>query len=144
VRKKNGKLRFIQDMQPPNRVTIRNVGTGPIVDEFAEEFSGRAIYSIGDLYSGYDQFQLAQDSRDVTAMRTPLGLLRMCTLPQGATNSVAHMQNAMNRVLQPFIPHKSRPFLDDIPIKGCLYSARDLTLRADGLRQFCVGAFARR
>lgn len=136
VRKKNGKLRFIQDMQPPNKVTIRNVGTGPIVDEFAEEFAGRAIYSIGDLYSGYDQFQLAQDSRDITTLRTPLGLLRMCTLPMGATNSVAHMQNAMNRVLQPFIPEKTRPFLDDIPIKGCLYKARDQTIRPDGMRQF--------
>ena len=136
VRKKNGKLRFIQDMQPPNKVTIRNVNTGPVVDEFAEEFAGRAIYSIGDLYSGYDQFQLAQDSRDITAMRTPLGLVRMCTLPMGATNSVAHMQNAMNRVLQEFIPAKTRPFLDDIPIKWCLYAEKDETIRPDGLRQF--------
>ena len=108
VRKKNGKLRFIQDLQPPNRVTIRNVGTGPIIDEFAEEFAGRAIYSVGDLFSGYDQFQLAEGSRDITSLRTPLGLLKMCTLPQGATNSVAHMQNAMNRVLEPFIPESNR------------------------------------
>jgi len=136
VKKKNGKLRFIQDMQPPNRVTIRNVGTGPLVDEFAEEFAGKAIYSIGDLYSGYDQFQLAESSRDITTMRTPLGLLRMCTLPMGATNSVAHMQNAMNRILQPFIPEKTRPFLDDMPIKGCPADQRDDTLREDGVRQF--------
>lgn len=56
VPKKNGALRFIQDMQPVNKVTIRNVGTGPIVDEFAEAFAGKSIYSMGDLYSGYDQF----------------------------------------------------------------------------------------
>jgi hypothetical protein len=43
-------------MQPPNKVTIRNVGTGPIVVEFAEEFARRAIYSTDDLYLGYDQF----------------------------------------------------------------------------------------
>jgi len=136
VLKKNGKLRFIQDMQPPNKVTIRNVGVGPVVDEYAEDFAGRAIYSIGDLYSGYDQFQLAQNSRDITTMRTPLGLLRMCTLPMGATNSVAHMQNAMNKILEPFIPEKTRPFLDDMPIKGCLEEFKNETLREDGLRQF--------
>ena len=136
VQKKNGKLRFIQDMQPPNRVTIRNVGVGPVVDEYAEDFAGRAIYSIGDLYSGYDQFQLSQGSRDITTMRTPLGLLRMCTLPQGATNSVAHMQNAMNKILEPFIPHKTRPFLDDMPIKGCLEELKDETLCNGGIRQF--------
>jgi len=136
VLKKNGTLRFIQDMQPPNKVTIRNVGVGPLVDEFAEDFAGRAIYSIGDLYSGYDQFQLAQNSRDITTMRTPLGLLRMCTLPMGATNSVAHMQNAMNKILAPFILEKTRPFLDDMPIKGCLEEFKDETLREDGIRQF--------
>ena len=136
VRKKNGKLRFIQDMQPPNGVTIKNAGIGPVVDEFAEEFAGRAIYSIGDLYSGYDQFQLAEGSRDITTMRTPLGLMRMCTLPMGATNSVAHMQSAMNRILQRFIPEKTRPFLDDIPIKGCTTSNKDETLMQGGIRKF--------
>ncbi|CAM6128801.1 unnamed protein product [Calypogeia fissa] len=118
VRKKNGSLRFIQDMQPPNRATIRNVGVGPLVDEFAEEFLSRAIYSMGDLFLGYDQFQLAKSNRDITTMRTPLGLLRMCTLPHGATNSVAHMQNAMSKILEPFIPRVTRPFIDDIPSRG--------------------------
>jgi hypothetical protein len=40
VPKKSGALRFIQDMQPTNRVTIRNKGSGPIVDEVAEAFAG--------------------------------------------------------------------------------------------------------
>jgi hypothetical protein len=65
-------LRFIQDLQPVNKVTIRNVGIGSSVDEFDEAFVGRSIYSIGDLYSGYDQFQLAVDSHDITTMRTPI------------------------------------------------------------------------
>ena len=107
VPKKNVSLRFNQDLQPVNKVTIRNSGVGPIVDKFAEAFVGRAIYSIGDLYSGYDQFQLAVESRDITTMR-------MCTLPQGATNSVAHMMNAMNKVLRDCIPEITMPFLDDI------------------------------
>ena len=136
VPKKSGALRFIQDMQPANRVTIRNKGSGPIVDEVAEAFAGQAIYSIGDLYSGYDQFQLAMKSRDLTTMKTPLGLVRMCTLPQGATNSVAHMQSAMNQILKDFVPDKTIPFVDDIPIKGCKEEAKDLTLDADGCRMF--------
>ena len=69
-------------------------------------------------------------------MRTPLGLLRMCTLPQGATNSLAHMQNAMNKILESFISHKTRPFLDDMPIKGCLEEIKDETFQNDGMRQF--------
>ncbi|CAM6127329.1 unnamed protein product [Calypogeia fissa] len=123
-------------MQPPNGITIQNVGTDPVVDEFAEEFSGRAIYSIRDLYSGDDQFQLVEGSRDITTMQTPLGLMKMCTLPQGATNLVAHMQNTMNRILQAFIPDKTRPLLDDIPIKGCATNEKNETPREDGIRQF--------
>ena len=75
VSKKNGSLRFIQDLQPVNKVTIRISGVGPIVHEFAEAFSRCAIYSIGDLYSGYDQFQLVVKTGDITTMRTPIGLV---------------------------------------------------------------------
>lgn len=142
VPKKNGTLRFIQDMQPVNKVTIRNMGSSPIVDEFAEAFAGRAIYSMGDLYSGYDQFQLAMESRDLTTMRTPLGLVRMCTLPQGATNSVAHMMNGMNKVLRDFIPEKTMPFLDDVPIKGCAEEDKEETLDLKGCRRFVADHIA--
>jgi hypothetical protein len=133
---KNGKLRFIQDLQPVNKITIRNMGSSPIVDEFAKAFAGRTIYSMVDLYSGYDQFQLAVESRDLTTLRTPLDLLRMCTLPQGATNSIAHMMNAMNKVLRDFILEKTMPFLDDVPIKGCIEEEKDETLDSRGYRKF--------
>ena len=123
-------------MQPANRVTIRNKGSRLIVDKVAEAFVGQAIYSIGDLYSGYDQFQLAMESRDLTTMKTPLGLVKMYTLPQGATNSMAHMQSAMNQILKDLVPDKTIPFVDDIPIKGCKEEANDLTLDADGCRMF--------
>ncbi|MCO5611390.1 hypothetical protein L7F22_065643 [Adiantum nelumboides] len=130
VPKKNRTLGFIQDMQPVNKVTIRNVGTG------AEAFARRAIYSMRDLYSGYDQFQLANKSRDLKTMRTPLGLVRMCTLPQGATNSVAHMMNGMNKVLRDFILQTTIPFLDDVPIKGCDTKEKDEALDLRGCRKF--------
>ena len=81
VPKKNGTLRFIQDLQPVNKMTICNTSVGPSIDEFAEAFVGRSIYSVGDLYSGYDLFQLAVERRDITTMRTPLDLVWMCTLP---------------------------------------------------------------
>ena len=132
IPKKNGTLRFIQDLQPVNKVTIRNTGVRPSIDEFAEAFAGSSIYFVRDLYSGYNQFQLAVESRDITTMRTPLGLVRMCTLPQGGTNSVAHMVNAINRVLRDCIPNITMPFLDDIPIRGCPEDAKDESIDAGG------------
>ena len=46
IPKKNGTLRFIQNLQPVNKVTIRNIGIEPSIDEFAEAFVRRSIYSI--------------------------------------------------------------------------------------------------
>ena len=124
-------MHFIQDLQLVNKVTICNTGVGPLIDKFAEAFARRSIYSVGDLYSGYDQFQLADKSWDIMTMRTPLGLVRMCTLPQGGTNSVAHMVNAMNKVMRDCIPDITMPFLDNIPIKGCPEDTKDESTGAD-------------
>ena len=117
-------------------MTIHNTGVRPSIDEFAEAFARRSIYSVGDLYSGYDQFQLVVESRDNTMMRTPLGLVRMCTLPQGGTNSVAHMVNAINIVLRDCILEITMPFLDGIPIKGCPEDTKDDSISADGCQRF--------
>jgi hypothetical protein len=46
VKKKLEALKFIQNMQLVNQVTIRNMGLGPIVDEVAKAFAGCSIYSI--------------------------------------------------------------------------------------------------
>lgn len=123
-------------MQSVNKVTIRNMGSSSIVDEFAEAFAGRAIYSIGDLYSGYDQFQLAIQSRVLTTMRTPLSLVRMCTLPQGATNSVGHMMNGMKKIVRDFNLDKTMLFVDDVSIKCCEEGENDEMLDSRGCRKF--------
>ncbi|KAG5462561.1 MAG: hypothetical protein BJ554DRAFT_4624, partial [Olpidium bornovanus] len=54
VPKKDGTLRFIQDLQPANGVIIRHSSVVPLLDDFVNAFAGRAIYSMGDLYSAYD------------------------------------------------------------------------------------------
>ena len=69
-------------------------------------------------------------------MKTLLGLVRIYTLPQGATNSVAHMQNAMNQILKDFVPEKTIPFVNDIPIKGCEEAKRDSTVEDNGCKAF--------
>ena len=62
----------------------------------------------------------------------------MCTQPQGATNSVAHMLNAMNKVLRDCIPEITMLFLDEIPMKGCAVEEKDETMDDWGCRKFVV------
>jgi hypothetical protein len=54
VLKKNGKLRIVHDLQPLNKVTIRDAGNLPVVDDFVEGFAGRQCYTVFDLFWGFD------------------------------------------------------------------------------------------
>ncbi|KZS86377.1 DNA/RNA polymerase, partial [Sistotremastrum niveocremeum HHB9708] len=55
VIKKDGKsLRIVHDLQPQDAVTIRDAGVPPHILEIVEEFAGRSIYSLLDLFVGYD------------------------------------------------------------------------------------------
>jgi hypothetical protein len=77
------------------------------------------------------------ESWDITTMRTPIKLVRMCTLAQGATNFVVHMMNAMNKVLHDCIPKIiTMPFLDDIPIKGYAEEKKNEIMDHSGCQKF--------
>jgi transposase InsO family protein len=135
VQKKDGKaLRFIQDAQEVNRHTIRNSGVPPNADELAEDVGGRAIISVFDLYSGYDQISLHPEDRDIFGLQTPIGLVRMTRLPQGWTNSVGIYQRVMTKVLIRFLPDVVSVFLDDGYIKGS--RQKDESMSANGVRKF--------
>jgi hypothetical protein len=118
VLKKNGSLRMVHDLQPLNAVSIRDTGTPPVLDEFVESFAGRQIFTVLDMFSGYDSRSIALESRDMTSFMTPLGLMRLTSLPMGYTNAVAEYQNCMTFILQDEIPNIAGVFIDDVCIKG--------------------------
>lgn len=118
VLKKNGSLRIIHDLQPLNAISIRDAGLLPIVDDFVEPFGGNQCCTIFDLFWGFDARIVDPRSRDMTAFYTPLGLLRLTSLPMGYTNSPAEFQNCMTFILRDEIPHVANIFIDDLPIKG--------------------------
>jgi len=118
VMKHNGKLRIVHDLQPMNKVTIKDAGIPPSPEDFVEAFSGRTCYGLGDIMGGYDERELAYESRPLTTFETPLGRLQLTRIPQGATNSVAVYQAQMMWILQDEIPHYVGIFIDDGAIKG--------------------------
>jgi len=118
VLKKNGKLRIVHDLQPLNKVTIRDAGNLPVVDDFVEGFAGRQCYTVFDLFWGFDARKIHPKSRDLTAFSTPMGLLQITSLPTGFTNSPAEFQKCMSIILQDEMPHTANIFIDDLPIRG--------------------------
>ena len=118
VAKKNGKLRIVHDLQPLNKISIRDAGLPPNLDNFVEPFAGRQCYTVFDLFWGFDARKVHPACRDLTAFLTPLGLLRITSMPTGYTNSPAEFQQCMVFILQDEIPHTANIFIDDLPIKG--------------------------
>jgi hypothetical protein len=119
VVKKDGKsLRLVHDLQLLNAVTIRNASVPPFVKHLTESFAGYAVYGMMDLYSGYDQRTLHEESRDLTTFGMLLGPHRLTTLPQGHTNAVQVYQGNTAFILQHKIPDYTLPFVDDVPVKS--------------------------
>ena len=118
VPKKNGKLRIVHDCQPLNKVTIKDAGLPPNLEDFVELFAGFQCYTVFDLFWGFDARRIHPKSRDLTAFQTPLGLLQLTSLPTGFTNSPAEFQQSVTFILQDEIPHTANIFIDDLPIKG--------------------------
>jgi len=119
VLKKDGKsLRLVHSLEPLNAVTIAHSGLPPATEELANHFAGRACGAVFDLYSGYDQRDLAEGSRDFTTFQTPFGALRIVKLPMGWTNSVPIFHDDVTYVLRDEIPHVTIPYIDDVPVRG--------------------------
>ncbi|CAL3966159.1 unnamed protein product [Diplocarpon coronariae] len=93
--------------------------------------------SLIDFFSGYDQFILDVKSRDMTAIQTPLGLLRMTRLPQGATNSIAQFVRVIYKILVDCIPNIALPYIDDVGVKGSrsFYNHKEVL---PGIRRFIM------
>ncbi|POW02507.1 hypothetical protein PSTT_11742 [Puccinia striiformis] len=137
VKKQDGNLRVVHDLQRLNRVTIKDAGLPPAPEDLIESFTGRACYGLGDIMGGYDERELSLVSRPLTTFETPLGRFQLTRLPQGATNSVAVYQAQMMWILQEEIPENVGIFIDDGGIKGPV-SDYDQEVLAEnpGIRRF--------
>ena len=119
VAKKDGKsLRLVHSLEPLNAVTIAHSGVPPATEELAAKFGGRACGGMFDLYVGYDERLLAEESRDMTTFQTPFGALRLVTLPMGWTNSVPIFHDDVTEILKQEIPEYTIPYIDDVPVRG--------------------------
>ena len=119
VPKKDGKsLRLVHDLQPLNQVTIADSGLPPMAEQYAESFGARACYGSLDLFVSFDQRSLDERSRDLTTFQSPLGTLRLTSVPMGYTNAMQIMHGDVTHILQDEIPDVTAPFVDDVPVKG--------------------------
>ncbi len=65
-----GEYRLVNVAVELNRVTIRDTNLPLSADELSLEFAGCTISSLIDFFSGKDQVELDEESRDLTAFMT--------------------------------------------------------------------------
>ena len=118
VGKKDGGIRLVHDLQNLNRVTLRDSAVPPIADEFVEDYAGRMVYTVLDMYGGFHARTVDARDRDLTAFQTPIGSLRLTSLPMGYANAPAEFQASMMFILKDEVPQVAGVFIDDVPIKG--------------------------
>ena len=124
--KKDGKsLRLVHSLEPLNEVTIAHSGVPLATETLAAQFAGWACGGMLDLYVGYDERTLLEDSRNLTMFQTPFGALQLVTLPMGWTNLVPIFHDNVTYILQLEILDVTVPFIDDVPIKGLVSNYRN-------------------
>ena len=95
TRKGDNSIRLCVDYRQLNANIIVDQYPVPSVDELFSKLKGARYFSKIDLRSAFHQINVADDSRDLTAFITHLGLFRFTKVPFGLASSPA----AFNRIL---------------------------------------------
>src|SRR6202012_134630 len=96
VKKKDGKLRPVQDYRMLNKWTIRNQYPLPLISELIADLSGGWIFSKFDVKWGYNNILIKDGDQPKAAFKTKRGFYKPIGMYFGMTNSPSTFQNMMN------------------------------------------------
>lgn len=117
VKKKDGKLRFVQDYRRLNEFTIKNRYPLPLVSDIVNRLKGAKYFSKFDVRWGYNNVRIKEGDEWKAAFATNQGLFEPRVMFFGLTNSPATFQALMNSIFSDLITAgKVAVYLDDILI----------------------------
>jgi len=122
VRKKDGKLRPVQDYRKINALTIHNQYPLPLIADLIRDLSNAHIYTKLDVCWGYNNVRIREGDEKKAAFKTRYGLFEPTVMYFGLTNSPATFQTMMNYIYRDVIlKHERlgttiRVYMDDIGI----------------------------
>ncbi len=117
VKKKDGKLRPVQDYRKLNEMTIKNRYPLPLISELMDKLRGAKYFTKCDVRWGYDNVRIKNGDEWKAAFRTNRGLFEPTVMFFGLTNSPATFQWMMNDIFKDLIASGAvTVYLDDILI----------------------------
>ena len=126
--KSPGQVRVCVGMRQANQAIKRERHVTPTIKEIIGDLNGAKVFSKLDLNQGYNQLELAPESRYITTFGTHLGLMRYKSLNFGISNAAEIFQNVIRETLEG-IPGALN-ISDDILVFGKTQSAHDHALEA--------------
>lgn len=117
VKKKDGKLRFVQDYRRLNEFTVKNRYPLPLAADIINRLQGAKYFSKFDVRWGYNNVRIKEGDEWKAAFATNQGLFEPLVMFFGLTNSPATFQALMNSIFADLIVKgKVAVYLDDILI----------------------------
>ena len=117
VKKKDGKLRPVQDYRPLNKWTIKNQNVSPLIPATIDRLSGCTLFTKFDVRWGYNNIRIKPGDEWKAAFLTPEGLFEPRVMFFGLTNSPATFQMMMNTIFRKEVAEGwLSVYMDDIAI----------------------------
>jgi hypothetical protein len=100
VKKKDGKLRPVQDYRKLNEWTRRNATPLPLIPELIARVQGASLFTKFDIRWGYNNIRIRDGDQWKAAFITNHGLFEPQVMFFGMTNSPATFQTMMNALFR--------------------------------------------
>jgi Reverse transcriptase (RNA-dependent DNA polymerase) len=106
IKKKDGRLRPVQDYRPVNEWTICNTYPLPLIPELIDRLSGCSLYTKFNICWGYNNIRIKEGDEWKAVFITNEGLFEPTVMFFGLTNSPATFQMMMNSIFTNEIAEK--------------------------------------
>jgi len=117
IKKKDGKLRLVQDYRKLNEITVKNRYPLPLASDIINRLRGAKHFTKFDVRWGYNNVRIKEGDEWKAAFSTSRGLYEPLVMFFGLTNSPATFQALMNSVFSDLIVRGVvAVYLDDILI----------------------------
>ncbi len=100
VKKKDGKLRPVQDYRPINKWTQKNRNVSPLIPQTIDRLAGCTLFTKFDIRWGYNNVRIKEGDEWKAVFLTPKGLFEPTVMFFGLTNSPATFQMMMNMIFR--------------------------------------------
>ena len=117
VKKKDGRLRLVQDYRKLNNITVKNRYPLPLISELIDKLKTAKYFTKLDIRWGYNNIRMKDSDEWKAAFCTNRGLFELLVMFFGLTNSLATFQTMMNQLFRDLINRgKVVVYMDNIMI----------------------------